>query len=174
MTHQEEMSDNLAKIESVLSLMQQEREFAGKERQFQKEQSEIYRETVDKSLEFQDKEIALMKERQEEDMCKTNSLRLTIRWGVGIAIVLMLSGIGSIATKPSKAYIDKVITNGDFVSKDEGVKGAHIVIEDTYEVFEREGVLTHEEAYVEKNKTKVEASKAITGYRARNVEKNKD
>lgn len=174
MTHQEKMSDNLAKIESVLSLMQQEREFAEKERQFQKEQSEMYKETIDKSIEFQDKEIAIMKEKQEADLCKTNSLRLTVRWGIGIAIVLMLSGVGSIATKPSKDYVDEAIMNGDFVNKDEGVKGAHVVIEDTYEVFEREGVLTHEEAYVEKNKTKIEASKAISGYRARSVEKNKD
>jgi hypothetical protein len=169
MTRQERMSDNLEKIEGVLTRMEQEREFAHKEREFQKEQLEMYRETIDKNIEFQNKEIEAFRERQDKEERKTSSLRNQLRWMIGVVFIVVISGTISIATKPSTQVVQKMISDEDCASRSSVVRAIDVTTDEIYDTFERETEMTHSEAVSEKSIINARVGREIGDYKSRSI-----
>ena len=167
------MSESLAKIEGVLLQMQQEREFAEKEREFSKEQLRMYQDSIEKSIKFNEERMCDFDTRMKNSEAIIMVARKTLWIFIVAMIPTLITGGAMLDSKVSAEDVDKRIDRLDHATVTDVLDGDYRIIEDFYSTICDQTDMTKEEAINAEVETKNKVYGGVTNYKSRTIEKDK-
>ena len=145
MTQQDKMSNSLDKLDAILHRMETER-IANKEH-FQ-----MYKETIDRSMEFHEK--------------RWNNLRSSVIVVVGFFVVSVFTGAVSLSKKIEMSDVEAM----DYATKTDVVRGDQFVIEGIMDIVSDELDISDFDNYNMSHELMKEVYKSVTGEVSRSIE----
>lgn len=151
MTQEDKMSDSLDKLDAILHRMETERIAA-------KEQLQMYRETIDKSM-------ALYEKRMNENESRYTTLRGSLIAFVVLVVGLVVSGSRELSVKADLETVKQM----DYATKTDAIRGDQAVVEGVMSFLEGETDIPAPLLREESKSIKVEAYREVTGEATRNI-----